>query len=114
MTTPTTAEPDQPVQEPDQEDREDQEDQEPDQLVPDAQVRRELGNITAMTLFRWGEDPSLNLPPKIKIYNRNYRSRKLLEAFKALLLAEAIRRRSEPSRQGPAPHAPTNKRTGAR
>lgn len=59
-----------------------------DQLVPDPVVQKELG-ITAMTLWRWEHDPALQFPPKIKIRERNYRSRNELEAFKTRLIANA-------------------------
>jgi predicted DNA-binding transcriptional regulator AlpA len=62
----------------------------PDYLVPDPQVKREFG-ITAMTLWRWTRDQALEFPPLIKINNRNYRSRNALEAFKARLIAKALR-----------------------
>ena len=59
-----------------------------DELVPDPQVGRELG-ITSMTLWRWDHDPDLEFPPAIKIRNRNFRSRNLLEAWKAKMLRRA-------------------------
>jgi hypothetical protein len=64
-----------------------------DELVPDQQVRAEFG-ITRMTLYRWSEDPTLGFPPKILIRDRGYRSRHAVEAFKARMLAQAIRQRS--------------------
>jgi predicted DNA-binding transcriptional regulator AlpA len=60
-----------------------------DTLVPDAKVMAEL-SISTMTLWRWERDPALNFPPKVQIRNRNYRSRKALEAFKRRLLSEAL------------------------
>jgi hypothetical protein len=60
----------------------------PDQLVPDPQVRREL-NINAMRLHRWERDARLNFPPKIKIRNHNFRSRKALEDFKLRMIGMA-------------------------
>jgi hypothetical protein len=62
-------------------------------LVPDPVVCREFG-ITAMTLWRWTHDSELNFPPAIPIRNRNFRSRKQLEAFKARMLNKAIRQRA--------------------
>jgi hypothetical protein len=56
-----------------------------DTLVPDKIVMAELG-VGRMTLHRWGKDPNLNFPPKVKIRQRNYRSRRKFEAFKRDLL----------------------------
>ena len=64
----------------------------PDKLIPDPAVCAEFG-VTAMTLWRWTRDTELNFPPAISIRNRNFRSRKQLEAFKARLLMKAIRQR---------------------
>jgi predicted DNA-binding transcriptional regulator AlpA len=61
----------------------------PDKLVPDPQVLKEFG-ITNMCLWRWDQDPRVGFPPKIKIGPRNYRSRHLIEEFKAKLFREAI------------------------
>jgi hypothetical protein len=61
-----------------------------DELVPDPQVQREFG-IDAMTLYRWTNDPALGFPTKIQIRGRNFRSRKQLEAFKALMLQQALK-----------------------
>jgi hypothetical protein len=65
----------------------------PDELVPDPKVWRELG-ISKMTGWRWERDPDLGFPPKITIRNRNFRSRKQLEAFKRRLVLHAARERS--------------------
>jgi predicted DNA-binding transcriptional regulator AlpA len=64
----------------------------PDNLIPDPVVCAEFG-VTAMTLWRWTRDPELNFPPPIAIRNRNFRSRRQLEAFKARMLMRAIRQR---------------------
>jgi hypothetical protein len=64
----------------------------PDSLVPDPAVCGEFG-VTSMTLWRWTHDSELNFPPAIAIRNRNFRSRKQLEAFKARMLEKAIRER---------------------
>jgi len=61
-----------------------------DTMVPDRMVMAEL-SISAMTLWRWERDPALSFPPKIQIRNRNYRSRKALEAFKERMFSEAAR-----------------------
>jgi hypothetical protein len=56
-----------------------------DELVPDKQVRKECGGVCRMTIYRWERDPNLKFPPAVKINNRKYRSRILLEQFKAQL-----------------------------
>jgi hypothetical protein len=66
-----------------------------DEFVPDPKVRKEF-SVTPMTMWRWDHDPvkvELGWPPPIKIGDRNYRSRKLLEQFKANLLRLAIESR---------------------
>jgi hypothetical protein len=73
-----------------------------DELVPDPQVQREFG-VSAMTLNRWDHDPRLNFPPKIKIRERNFRSRRLLEAFKHELIVQAVHERSR-ARQPATPN----------
>lgn len=68
----------------------------PDCLVPDAQFRREMGNISEMTLGRWDLDPrmhALGMPTKVQIRSRNFRSRHAIEAFKTRVMAEAAQRR---------------------
>ncbi len=67
-------------------------DTKPDNLIPDPVVCAEFG-VTAMTLWRWTRDCELNFPPPIAIRNRNFRSRKQLEAFKERMLRRAIRQR---------------------
>jgi predicted DNA-binding transcriptional regulator AlpA len=64
----------------------------PDAHIPDPQVAKELG-ITLMSLWRYTHDPALNFPPPIKIRNRNFRSRLLLEQFKQRMLRDAIAKR---------------------
>jgi len=61
----------------------------PDRLVPDRLVCDEF-SITPMTLWRWDNDPDLQFPSATKIRNRNYRSRRELEAFKARMLRRGI------------------------
>jgi predicted DNA-binding transcriptional regulator AlpA len=63
---------------------------EPDPLVPDAAVAEELGT-SVMTLWRRTNDPDEDFPPPIKCGNRNFRSRKALEAYKARKVREAMR-----------------------
>ena len=61
----------------------------PRQLVPDAQVRAELGGVSPMTLHRWDNDETLQFPRPVVIRGRKYRLRHELEAFKTRLIAEA-------------------------
>jgi len=61
----------------------------PDTLVPDPEVWKEFG-VTSMTLYRWTNDRDLGFPPVIKIRQRNFRSRRALEAFKQRLIARAL------------------------
>ncbi|MGD0640215.1 MAG: hypothetical protein ABSC22_05655 [Roseiarcus sp.] len=66
-----------------------------DTLVPDPQVAKEL-NKTTMTFFRWDNNPRMappGWPPKIKIGRLNHRSRRKLEAMKALLDEAAMKAR---------------------
>lgn len=73
----------------------DESDVAPDELVPDPVVRREF-NISAMTLWRWDQDPeliALGLPLPVTIRNRKFRFRRKLETFKQRLLHQAISRR---------------------
>jgi hypothetical protein len=65
----------------------------PDVLVPDAQVLKELGGITSMTLWRYDHDASMNFPPPVRLGKRKFRSRKMLEEFKAQLLRRALAER---------------------
>jgi hypothetical protein len=67
---------------------------EPDTLVPDKFVAAEF-NISKMGLWRWTNDPALGFPPQIKIRNRNFRSRRALEDFKARMMRQAIAARAD-------------------
>ena len=67
-----------------------------DELVPDPVVAKEF-HITLMTVWRWdqsAEKAALGWPPPVRIgtsrYTRKFRSRHLLEQFKANLLRLAI------------------------
>jgi hypothetical protein len=67
----------------------------PDELVPDPTVFQEF-HITSMTGWRWDRDPelvALGWPPPVKIRNRNFRSRRLVEAFKEALVRQALEQR---------------------
>ena len=60
-----------------------------EELVPDPQVWEELG-ITSMSGFRWTQRCPHYFPPAIKIRGRNFRSRRMLEAFKKTLIRKAL------------------------
>jgi hypothetical protein len=63
-----------------------------DELVPERQARRELGNVSVMTFWRWDTRPE-TAPPgwerAIKVGSRNTRSRRMLETVKANLARAA-------------------------
>jgi hypothetical protein len=66
-----------------------------DSLVPESQARQELGNLSAMSFWRYDHYPDKAPPgwqPAIKIGPRNYRSRIMLELVKSNLAAEARQR----------------------
>jgi hypothetical protein len=74
------------------------EQQEPfDSLISDAVFCREF-DISRQTLqYRWDKDEALiaaGLPPRVKIQNHNYCSRKLTERFKAWLFKQAVKQRA--------------------
>jgi hypothetical protein len=66
-----------------------------DVLVGDPQFIQEL-DISNGTKCRYDKDPAmaaLGWPPPMKIKERNYRSRRMIEAFKAAMLKRAIEER---------------------
>jgi len=67
----------------------------PDHLVPDPIVAKEFGGVSLMTLYRWTMDPTLGFPPPIKIRNKNFRSRRAVEDFKARMTRAAVSQRVE-------------------
>jgi hypothetical protein len=77
----------------------------PDEFVPDPQVQKEF-NITLMTLWRWTRDPELSFPPPIRVRNRNFRSRRALEEFKARMVRVALEDRVKPSAHPTPPRSP--------
>jgi hypothetical protein len=67
-----------------------------DEFVPDPQVRKELGNLSHMTPYRWDRNPETAPPgwqPPVKIGRRNHRTRSMVETVKANLLKAAIQQR---------------------
>jgi predicted DNA-binding transcriptional regulator AlpA len=56
------------------------------QLVPDAQVRAELGGVSSMTIHRWDNDETLQFPRPIVIRGRKFRWRHEVEDFKSRLI----------------------------
>lgn len=67
----------------------------PEQLVRDTIVAKEFGDVSLMTLYRWTKDPKLKFPPPIKIRNKNFRSRRALEEFKARMMRSAVTQHAE-------------------
>jgi hypothetical protein len=63
-----------------------------DTFVADPTVAKEFG-VSLMSLWRWSQDKHLNFPAAIKIRNRNFRSRRALEAFKSRMMLKAIAER---------------------
>ena len=63
----------------------------PRQLVPDAQVRAELGGVSPMTLHRWDNDETLQFPRPVVIRGRKFRWRHEIEAFKSRLIEATAR-----------------------
>jgi hypothetical protein len=75
-----------------------------DVWVPDPEFIREFG-ISNMTKMRYDVDPELvqmGWPPPMRIKERNFRSRRIIEKFKANMLKRAIeqRRKLFPKQQG--------------
>jgi predicted DNA-binding transcriptional regulator AlpA len=58
-------------------------------LLPDPQVCRRYG-ISAMTLWRWDRDPTLNFPKPIYIRKRKYRDEAELDAHDAACSQEPL------------------------
>lgn len=61
-----------------------------DRLIPDPMVAKELG-VSLMSLWRWTRDPKLDFPPPVKIRQRNYRSQRALDAWRARLVRKGSR-----------------------
>lgn len=43
-----------------------------EKLITGPELRRRLGNVSDMTLWRWHHDAELNFPQSIKLRRRNY------------------------------------------
>jgi hypothetical protein len=81
----------------------------PDPLVPDPRVAEEFG-VSLMTLWRWDHDSrmaELGWKPPVKIRNRNYRSRSVLEKVKATAMGIGIASLKSPQRPRKAKVAPS-------
>jgi hypothetical protein len=63
--------------------------EDPGDLISDNDCCRELGGVTRVTLWVYSHDPELNFPPVIKLRQRNFRSRRAFNEFKARLIARA-------------------------
>ena len=64
----------------------------PDQFIADPNVARELG-ISLMSIWRYDQSPELiemGWPAKGVMRKRNFRSRRQLETFKAVMLKRAM------------------------
>jgi predicted DNA-binding transcriptional regulator AlpA len=72
-------------------------------LVPDAQVRAELGGVSSMTIHRWDNDETLQFPRPIVIRGRKFRWRHEIEAFKSRL-DQASDDGAARTRASPRPH----------
>ena len=57
-----------------------------EELVPDRQVAREFGGISAMSLWRWSRRPEMGFPRLVKMNGRNYRLRSEVESYKTRLV----------------------------
>jgi hypothetical protein len=67
-----------------------------DELVPNPQVRRELGGQSEMTTWRWDHNPkmaTLGWPPAVRINGRKFRSRQALNKFREACVLCAIAER---------------------
>lgn len=58
-----------------------------DVLLTSAAVRKMMGDVSDMTLWRWGKDPALNFPDPIRIKNRKYWELGDLAEFKKRMAA---------------------------
>ena len=77
----------------------------PIMLVPDPVVQAELGK-TRQSFVRWDSDPemaALGWPPPITIRGKKHLPRHLLEAFKANLIARALKERATKQREQAKP-----------
>jgi len=60
-----------------------------DSLVPDKQVRRELGGVTGQSVWRWDTGQARapdGWQPPVRIGTRKFRPRSMVEAVKANLM----------------------------
>jgi hypothetical protein len=72
--------------------------------------------VCAQTIYRWDRDPKMTAqgwPPRIKFNERNYRSRKLLESFKANLAQVGLDTTRRPKSSGARRAAPAQTPKGA-
>jgi hypothetical protein len=64
-----------------------------DVLVPDPQVRKELGDLSEVTSWRWDKYPEKaprGWAPPIYIGPRKFRTRRMVEEVKANLIRRAV------------------------
>jgi hypothetical protein len=64
-----------------------------DDLLPSGEVRRLLGNVTSMTIWRWTTDPSVGFPPPDKVIRkRKYWYRRTITDFQSRITSRETRR----------------------
>jgi hypothetical protein len=62
-------------------------------LMPSKAVRKEFGDVSDMTLWRWLADKSLGFPRPIYIRNRRYFSAQEIEEFKRRTAISSLSRK---------------------
>ena len=73
-------------------------------VVSDTDIRRDLGSLSRMTIWRWDHDPAmaaLGWPPPISVHGRNHRDAEQYERFRGRLAREAIAKRATLLKQQP-------------
>jgi hypothetical protein len=66
-------------------------------LISDTDIRRDLGGLSRMSIWRWDHDPdmaALGWPPPESVNGRNHRDAEKYESFRGRLAREAIARRN--------------------
>jgi hypothetical protein len=66
-------------------------------LISDTDIRRDLGDLSRMAIWRWDHDPrmaALGWPPPELVNGRNYRNAEKYESFRGRLAREAIAKRN--------------------
>jgi hypothetical protein len=66
-------------------------------LISDTDIRRDLGGLSRMSIWRWDRDPhmaALGWPPPESVNGRNHRDAEQYETFRSRLAREAINKRA--------------------